>query len=617
MLSVSQDWIDAQSEALRPESNVYIRKSGYELSKKDLNTFSYKQSGKIDNSIIPTKEIYFEIFNDQQNFNEGDIVEVYFAFYLNSAWEEINVGKFLINKVERPKNGLISKFNLTSYFTKIGSAIKSLDELYIDGSNTPYNDTDKSLVSLFNQLGGNTTYSPPVIYVNQGMEKMSYGEALQSVAIFSCSTLLPKYNTSYSTEYYYTNIDVINASVVSDYIVLPFIQYEKPEITKDTEYKRVELLLTYTTNNFNIYISLSDFPAYDKAQVNVSANSTYTMEYDGGTYRDIITNRQQGFWHCEDNVLYIENNTGSAIAVNLYMNRILQDNRFAPKTFYVDLTSSSNNVLKITNPFICKSNDKNRDSDFNSIVNYVAQCKQHSQLLNVNCRIDPRLELFDKIKVIQGDTYYTIVAEQIKISYNGGFRGSIEGRIFAQEQKLATPPVSTPSALGVMSITKVPNATHYDMYVNDVLYHTYGSGGSSTTILVLLRNELTDPNVYNIKVKARADGYIDSDFSNEVQYIVYSQSPVIIEKTINSASDYRFVIKNMSDDEQTLCVYWSGIIIEVSLAQFDNYYIEAGDERDIDDAVDNYLRGQLADDLICYYDGVGNDVVILEANDNA
>lgn len=421
MISVSQEWIDAQDLAIRPESNVYIRKTGYELSKNDLQSFRYSQNGKIDNSVIPVKEIYFSIFNDSGNFVEGDLVDVYFAFWINSAWEEINIGKFLISKVEKSANSFLTNFTLTSYFTKIGSTIKSLDELYIKGSNTPYNDEDKTINTLFSNLGG-VIGSVPILYVNQGMKIMSYGEALQNAAICSCSTLLPKSNAGY----FYTTKNVITSSLESSYVVSSFIQYNKPETTKDTEYSEVELTLTYMTNNFNIYVSINDFPTYDKAQITAPANTTYTMEYDGGTYRDIITDRQQGFWHCEDNVLYIENNTGSSIAVNLYMNRIVQDNRFAPRTFTASLQASEDNVLKINNDFICNCNDKNRDSDFQSLVNYIARCKQYNEIITTKCRIDPRVELFDKIRVEMpsGEKVQGIV-EKVSISYNGAFNGEI------------------------------------------------------------------------------------------------------------------------------------------------------------------------------------------------
>lgn len=68
-----------------------------------------------------------------------------------------------------------------------------------------------------------------------------------------------------------------------------------------------------------------------------------------------------------------------------------------------------------------------------------------------------------------------------------------------------------------LSISSVPNATSYDIYVNNTLETNIG-----TTTLDLTTLSLTT-GTYSIKVKAKATNYLDSEFSNSVNYVISPQ----------------------------------------------------------------------------------------------
>lgn len=603
MINVSQDWKDIQDLQLRPESNVYIRKTGFELSKTDLQSFRYNQHGQVDNSVIPVKEINFEIFNDNGDFVNGDLVNVYFAFLINGAYEEINIGEFLISKVEKKANGITTRFTLTSYYTKVDNKVIPLDEVYLLGSNTEYNQSEMDLYVLSRKLNNNLDLSVNG-KANIGLAEISYGEALQNVAIMGSKTLLPIHSTSP-----YSVVDVFDILYGSDYLVKEFIQYAKPEITKDNVYSSIKMTINYISSNFGIYTSLNDFPVVDKGEMTLQARTSYEVKYKGDIYRDIITDHTQGNWYCQDNTLFIENTTYFSKTIHLYMNRITPRNDLAPRTFTASTNLQGDAELEIMNKYICHPHDT-KNAQFQNIVNYIANCHKYTDIIDINCRIDPRIELFDKIYIRFENTRYNVLAEDITITYDGGFNGSIKGRIVATQQQLATPIISFATA-HIIHFSAIPNADGYYLFVNGEKVATF----SQTTFD--LRTIITQPSVNTIQVQAFATGYLDSDLSNELTYIVHSNSPVLIEKTINAYNDFKFVIQNLSTDTQTLVLAWSREFDYIDLEPNETFTIEYGDYQEVDNAVYEYTNqpSTLEEDLYCFFEDEGDNTIILEANE--
>ena len=83
--------------------------------------------------------------------------------------------------------------------------------------------------------------------------------------------------------------------------------------------------------------------------------------------------------------------------------------------------------------------------------------------------------------------------------------------------KLATPTVAINADGKTLEITDVENATSYDVYVDGTLKTNVTSAPNTTTLDLSTLSDIAD-GAHTVKVKAKADGYYDSEFSNEVSY---------------------------------------------------------------------------------------------------
>ena len=68
-----------------------------------------------------------------------------------------------------------------------------------------------------------------------------------------------------------------------------------------------------------------------------------------------------------------------------------------------------------------------------------------------------------------------------------------------------------------LEITDVANATSYDVYVDGTMKTNVASVPNTTTLDLSTLSDIAD-GAHTVKVKAKASGYNDSEFSNEVSY---------------------------------------------------------------------------------------------------
>lgn len=83
--------------------------------------------------------------------------------------------------------------------------------------------------------------------------------------------------------------------------------------------------------------------------------------------------------------------------------------------------------------------------------------------------------------------------------------------------QLATPSIAMNADGKTLEITDVANATSYDVYVDGTLKTNVASVPNTTTFDLSTLSDITD-GAHTVKVKAKASGYNDSEFSNEVSY---------------------------------------------------------------------------------------------------
>lgn len=83
--------------------------------------------------------------------------------------------------------------------------------------------------------------------------------------------------------------------------------------------------------------------------------------------------------------------------------------------------------------------------------------------------------------------------------------------------QLATPTIAMNADGKTLEITDVANATSYDVYVDGTLKTNVASVPNTTTVNLSTLSDISD-GTHTVKVKAKASGYNDSEFSNEVSY---------------------------------------------------------------------------------------------------
>lgn len=98
--------------------------------------------------------------------------------------------------------------------------------------------------------------------------------------------------------------------------------------------------------------------------------------------------------------------------------------------------------------------------------------------------------------------------------------------------QLATPTIAMNADGKTLEITDVANATSYDVYVDGTLKTNVASVPNTTTLDLSTLPDISD-GAHTVKVKAKASGYNDSEFSNEVSY---TKAPAAYSGHINVAS---------------------------------------------------------------------------------
>lgn len=83
--------------------------------------------------------------------------------------------------------------------------------------------------------------------------------------------------------------------------------------------------------------------------------------------------------------------------------------------------------------------------------------------------------------------------------------------------QLATPTIAMSADGKTLEITDVENATSYDVYVDGTMKTNVASVPNTTTFDLSTLSDIAD-GAHTVKVKAKASGYNDSEFSNEVSY---------------------------------------------------------------------------------------------------
>lgn len=255
-------------------------------------------------------------------------------------------------------------------------------------------------------------------------------------------------------------------------------------------------------------------------------------------------------------------------------------------------------------------------------LNVQAYCRSYysnKKIISFNCRIDPTIQPLDIIDIEFKDKTIRVVIEEVTINFNGGFTGSIKGRIAEGLRSISLTQVEDYYTVGDVFVKPTVTATYFDGTTRDVTNSATFSGFDNTSV-----GKQTVTVSYTENGKTATASY---------EITMHPAKPVISGQWFDiDTGTYGFDVKNnnnvacqleigYSDNDSNV---WESVNITVPANS--TYSANAGnieDENDRNDIgmyfYDYFEQGGLADSLYCHFiatvDGVdyqSQDEYILE-----
>lgn len=442
MISVSQGWIDNQNQQMRSLSD--IRLSIFDkvsstsiyfiqtLNGDKIKEYSINETGSIINKIVPDVEGVFSVFKSNDyawRFAIGNVIRVEYGYLINGSWEYIEKGVYQITNCEIPENGLYATYTFKHIDYDL---LISVDARGVIPNATPYQlwgELINDNTTRMNNGGAtnNNLYQDFTDGMGWGIGECRIIDILQTMAQAMGRTLQIKGHIS-DTHYIDTNfIDVsLTAPTSSNYIISADIQYDKPEYENDIVYNYYELskysfkradqegggnvynIFNVSQSDDNTYIYFkNNFVPYDMTLTNKvpsSVSLNYTLYQNCFMVSKVIGDTTTT-WSCFAKI-YVAENTCKLIKVN----------------YGGTQASNSKDYFQVDNALI-------NANYYNLARAYLNKWGNEYEIVKVNYRFDPRLELFDGVKVRVGNRTRKGIVESYTMTYNGSFKGSATIRL--------------------------------------------------------------------------------------------------------------------------------------------------------------------------------------------
>lgn len=612
MIAVSQGWKDNQKKQVRSESNIDIYFSDIytHIYKKELINFNYKTTGKVDNTELFTQEITFEVSNENNyNIKLNELCTIKFGYLINGSWEWISIGGFEVLKIERKANGITTKYKLgiIGWNSPLEGEYswKHLDETYSDGSHLYGSISPEKQMKASNILkvafDFTISFVPYDYVLGQSLKPVSYSELLQLLAIATGNTIWRDKSPNF-----YINIQKIRKEILDvDYEINNFNSYKFVEFINDEHYK------TLTINQYTDKIArdgdgkiintgksfVKDISGYPKQDI-----TTFDEVY-WGTGGGSATTNPQNIYLQGTKLRMITKLSSTSAGISCPNGFSLMDTTVETYTYPVDSTAQEESTFSVDNPLIT--------SEYMPLASeYLTYWLKEQTYMECDFRIDPRLELFDVVRVIdkENNTHYGIV-EEINIKYDGSFNGTAKVRKFKPDEYLI-------------------RFLNWDSTV--LQSKNYYRGETPTYTLTPVR-DYTETDFYEFTGwdSAITPAYENWDYT--AQYKQYKRVRVVVYYE-TSGDVGGFAIYNDNNFDIYVKLFWSDIISEETVirvpANSFTFYDNTDPSREdwehwsiISQCIDNYNNGYNEYDLYLEYyteeqDWIRNspDEIILEAN---
>lgn len=322
---------------------------------------------------------------------------------------------------------------------------------------------------------------------------------------------------------------------------------------------------------------------------------------------------------------------------HLYNNKVrfyLTSDPQSPFIWYV-LTYKKLNLVEIANGVSNYIQSKAfLQSNVSGIQTNIRGYYANKDMVNVECRMNPIYEPLDIIGVaLEGDIIKYIVLEEVTINFNGGFTGSIKGRIVGELTSLTAPTIQF-------------NINNQD-FVNSVnnSYNFVVTNSNPVAVVLTLEDE-SSYIIKQISIPANTtvtlysttdlnndlDEYVRTRINEVYGYFEYeemqSSSVVVLETrdiippTVTSSvygNTFNIAITNNNLYGVDLKIDYSGGTLEGYISPYSTINVNQQDYPELIDSAEAYDDTDLHNAVTCYYEvseeGLISDTTIIwEAN---
>ena len=519
MISVSNDWINAHKKRLLPEGELRITIYASEtfnslnllkvLDRQDIIDFSYKTSLSIIGKETQETEAVLKIFKASlldYDFPKTSFAKVEIGYHINGSIEWHFYDCLQIAEQEIPINGNEATFTLKQL------GYRSFENEYILGSGS--NGLGVSPLTITNRIIDyeKRTYFPSMCVVSMPTFLYSCERSLGTCSVKNALLYISQAlgTTFYARTFLYTssgiekvglnfNFAVVDKNaIVDDYVIDNNNSYTYPEIEIDYyDFLKISVYESRTKKDsqgniekigFNSTLSFSPSTPYHIIQY---GNNIFNQtSISGGLLYD---------FEIYGNCIYVSSLNTATYSITGEIS-LLEVEKTISTTNLV--YGGGKYILEVDNPLIGKMMRL-----YGNTEGYLKEWSVEGEVISCDFRIDPRLQLLDKVQIIDfaGNVKFAVV-EELEWTYKGAFNGKIKARRF---EPLPIPPEVNIDEYG----DKFSFDVYNDNYKDVDLVIVYSGGTITKSIPANSKITINDTNTHQLNDSFRAEeqGLLEDD----------------------------------------------------------------------------------------------------------
>lgn len=390
-------------------------------SKKELCSYEHLQEVDPISSSLPKSEISFSIDNSDNSYNPNNLdglskylierqeIKSRYGYKINGRTEWIDCGTFYISEWDAPQGGMTADFtarDLLEFMTSTyyygvyvpnGISLYDLAVAVLQDANLPIGDDGQVKWVIDESLNDIYTVAPLPID--------THANCLQLIANAGGCAM-------YQDRKGVLHIEPIEMSD-TDYGITHFNSYSKSDITLSKPLKQVEVpcySYSISTDRNELYKGTMVISGTQDVLISYSGAATdITATIYGGTINSAK-------YYANACVLNVTGNGAVEITVT---GKAIESSSFT----VITPSGETGETITVDNMLIT-SQDRAV-----AIGSWVESYMKNRMVLSSEWRVDPRLDALD---VVENENDYDtnrVIMTSVKYSYNGGFKGSGEGRV--------------------------------------------------------------------------------------------------------------------------------------------------------------------------------------------